>query len=261
MGHAEAGHRLAIERAAALADRDGAAVRSGPGWLAVRSGAASNDLNAVISTPGFVPDSGLLEDLEGWWDDVPASWLVAEPHEALTQALVEAGWDPERTGRWCGRALDTDHPVAGVASIEAVGGDEDLECWLDVATECGWIEGDDERLVRRDLLRSAYADPREAIWLARLDGQPVGMARGWCSASDLEVVDVAVREAARRRGVGTALVSTVLTWGASRGALDVVAAPSPDGWRLFESLGFDNVPVVPDVCFHWSGWSQASCRG
>jgi GNAT superfamily N-acetyltransferase len=64
---------------------------------------------------------------------------------------------------------------------------------------------------------------------------------------------VAVRDSARREAVGTALVSALLAWGAKHGALEVVAAPSPDGWRLFNTLGFENVPVTPDTCFYWTG--------
>lgn len=258
MGYAQAGSRCAVGRASALAGLAGVSTRSGAHWLAVRSGAASNELNAVVSTRGFVPDLALLEELRRWWSGAPASWLVEEPDDALTRVLINAGWRPEHTGRWCGRPLGPGPqvPDAGVAvdvALEVVTNDDDLEQWLDVAADCGWFEGLDDREVRRGLLRGSAGESRQAIWVARLEDQSVGMAQGWCSGPDVEVVDVAVRPLARRHGVGTALVSGVLVWGAAHGAREVVAAPSPDGWRLFEALGFENVAVLRDVCFYWSG--------
>ena len=258
MGYARAGHRCAMERVLALAGLPTVATRTGAHGLAVRSGAGSNDLNAVVGRRGFVPDRASLDELRSWWDGAPASWLVDEPDEALTRALVDAGWIPERTGRWCGRSLGhgpdvADARVPHAMAIEAVASANDLEQWLDVASDCGWVEDLEDRGVRRDLLRGAVGDPRQRTWLARLDDRPVGMARGWCSGRNVEVVDVAVRDTARRHGVGTALVSGVLVWGVEHGAREVVAAPSPDGWRLFDALGFENVPVIPDACFYWAG--------
>lgn len=258
MGYARAGHRCAMERVFALAGLPTVATRTGPHGLAVRSGASSNDLNAVVSKRGFVPDRAALEELRSWWNGAPASWLVDEPDEALTRALVNAGWIPDRTGRWCGRRLGhspslPDESVPRAVALEAIAGDDDLEQWLDVASDCGWIENLEDRVVRRDALRAAANDPRQATWLARLNDRPAGMARGWRSGPNVEVVDVAVRDSARRHGVGTALVSGVLVWGGKHGAREVVAAPSPDGWRLFDALGFENVPVIHDACFYWTG--------
>ncbi len=260
MDYARAGQRCAIERVLGLADLPVVSTRVDPNAIAVRSGAGSNDLNAVVSTPGFVPDIAMLEKLRGWWNGVPASWLVEEPDEALTQVLLNAGWLPDRTGRWCARPLgQSSHlPNASVSegvALEPVTADDDLELWLDVASGCGWIEDPVDRGVRGDLLRPAATDPRQGMWVARLDDRPAGMVRGWCSEREpvVEVVDVAVRASVRRRGVGRALVSRVMAWGTTRGASEVVAAPSPDGWRLFDALGFENVPAIPDTSFYWTG--------
>lgn len=46
--------------------------------------------------------------------------------------------------------------------------------------------------------------------------------------------------------------AVVERWAASRSALAVYAAPSPDGAELFRSLGFAFVRVQPDVCFYFS---------
>lgn len=250
MDIALAGQRCAVERSLALADHEAVEVRFGPGWLGVRSGAASNDLNVVVSDPGFRPWPDLLDGLRAWFNDVSASWLVREPDVALTRVLSDHGWRAERTGRWCGRVATGDVGHDSLAEIVVVTDASELTGWLEVASGCGWCEDIIDRRVRGALLRGFVEDPRHTAWVARLAGRPVGMATGWCAGEIVEVVDVAVREEARRQGIGRGLVADVLRWGEARGAVDVVAAPSPNGWRLFEALGFANVPVVPDVCFY-----------
>lgn len=253
MDIARTAHRCSVDRATALADLAPVSVRSGQGWLAIRSGAASNDLNVVLSEVGFLPQSRLVEELAGWFGGVPASWLTTEPAESLTRALTHAGWMPERTGRWCGRAVGPTRPALDAVEVNALASQGDLDDWLGIAASCGWYETLADHDVRRDLMRAMMGDRRHAALVARLDGQPVGMVAGWCDGVAVEVVGVAVRAEARRRGVGAALVSQVMTWGAGRGAREVVAAPSPDGWRLLGSLGFEDVAVVPDTCFYLPG--------
>ncbi len=244
---ARAGHRCARARAAALTGLGPVSTRCGPGWVAARTGALANDLNVVVGEPGFVPGSGLVDDLVAWFGDAPASWLASEPDDALTAVLVSAGAAPERTGRWCGR------PVTGAPGDPAgvrPAGPDDLGQWLDVAEACGWYDGRADRATRAGLARAWSGDPRRASFLAWQGDRAVGLASGWCDGEVVEVVDVAVLPQARRAGRGRDLVAAVVAWGAGRGADQVVAAPSPDGWRLMRSLGFDNVPVEPDVCLY-----------
>ena len=250
MDVARAGQSCATSRAAALGDLAPVSVRRGEGWVAVRTSAASNDLNVVLGEPGFVPDADLLGTLLRWLGEVPASWQVRAPDAALSRALTAAGWTPERTGRWCGRELAPVGAAPGEVVVSPVADAGDLEDWLDVAQACDWLEDTHDRGVRRALAEALEGEPRHRAWVARLGERPVGMATGWYAAPCVEVVDVAVLEDVRRRGVGGALVGAVLAWGAAWGAREVVAAPSPEGWRLFESLGFDNVPAEPDVCFY-----------
>ena len=227
---------------------------AGDGWLAIRSGAESNDLNGVLSEPGVVPGRAALVELARWFGDVPATWHAAHADDTLTSALVEAGWRPERTGRCAGRALPLVPSGTGAGvSIRLVEDESDRRTWLDIARACGWF-GDDsaERRLRENLARD-LAWPR---WLAEIDGAAVGMATGWRDGGVLELVDIAVIERARRRGVGTALLSAVCAWG--EGADHVVGAPSPDGWGLLRAHGFANVPTVSDTAFYRVGQATAS---
>lgn len=236
------GHRLARARLRSVANLHSAKTRAGNGWFAVRSGVFSNDLNGVVADPGFMPDVELLVSLQEWFGAVPASWLAATPSSRGSGLLLDAGWTAERTGRWAGRKAWRPEPSGDVRRVT---GRSDLEAWLAVAEECGWFEGSWQRRERRTLA-AGLAWPR---WVAWRDGRPVGMATGFHADGLLEIVDVAVISSARRQGVGTALVAGVV---AGSSASDrVIAAPSHDGWQLFRSLGFTNVPVIPDVCFYF----------
>lgn len=236
------GERSAIGRLLALADRPGTEVRSGEGWVALRTGLASNDLNGVVSLGAHV-DASLVAELDDWWGELPACWLVPDPDPALTGMLESAGWRPERTGHWAGRVLDADLP-SGDGAIPM----GDPADHLDVLQACGWFEPG-ERSGRRRLLTP------HPLWhhvVVRRGTRAVGAASGFVGAS-LEVVDLAVVADERRSGVGTALLGALAAWGRERGAEHVVAAPSPDGARLLAAHGFVTAPVTPGVCSYRPG--------
>lgn len=158
---------------------------------------------------------------------------AAAPDPALTVVLQDAGLTPERTGWWCGQ--ESGASAHAPPDVERVWS---LEEWTTVAAACGWGE------------RPPYHLMNRPHWVAHRDGRAVGMASGW-HGEQCELVDVAVLPDARRRGVGTALVGTVLRWAADRGAAHIVAAaPSTEGWALLSSLGFASAPVTPDVAFY-----------
>lgn len=236
------GERSAIGRLLALADRPGTEVRGGEGWVAVRTGLASNDLNGVVSLGADV-DAALVADLADWWGEAPACWLVPDPDPALTALLQAAGWHPERTGRWAGRPLGDDLP-SGRGAIPM----GDPADHLDVRQACGWFDAD-ERHDRRALLAP------HPLWhhvVVRRGPRVVGAASGFVGAA-LEVVDLAVLPDERRTGVGSALLGALVAWGRERGAEHVVAAPSHDGARLLAAHGFVLAPVTPDVCAYSPG--------
>jgi len=223
-------------------------------WVAVRTGLDSNDLNGVVATGRRVPTPSELVELHRWWGSAPACWLASEADPALTEALLQAGWEAERSGRWAGRALDPGaRPEAArrrdpSLAVRRVASGADLDAWADVAVECGWCEP-----AERDGLRRLAGLDALTRWVAVVADpggadRTVGMATGWREADLVELVDVPVVPGHRRRGVGAGLIDAVCSWGDP--ATSVVAAPSPDGWALMRSLGFVDVPVEPDVCFY-----------
>jgi GNAT superfamily N-acetyltransferase len=141
-------------------------------------------------------------------------------------------------------------PAAGVDVVRVVL-DHHLEKWLDVAAECGWIEDDSDRQARHRLYLALGLDDRALThWLALERGQPVGFASSFLDANVIDLCNLGVAESHRRRGIGRALVTARLADAARRGATTVVSAPSPEGWRLQQTLGFRRVPVVADTWFY-----------
>ena len=254
--YAWAGHHAARRRVELYAACDGAMVRQGAGWFAVATGVASNDMNGVVSEAGVAMADVVVDELIGWFADLalPASWLTAAADPRLTAVLVERGSIPERTGWWAGRRLDRPRAVPEPARdivIDRAGSHDDLDDWLDVAASCGWIADPDDRSARRALYCAVGLDhPHLAHWIARRGGTPVGMASSFLCDAAVDMCNLAVVEPYRRNGIGSGLVTHRVRAARSHRARLAVSALSPDGWQLYETLGFVSVPVVPDTWFY-----------
>src|SRR5690606_1400281 len=77
--------------------------------------------------------------------------------------------------------------------------------------------------------------------VAREGGEVLGYVLFWHVADEIHLLNVAVAPAARRRGVGRALVEEVLAYGRGAAAAKVlleVRASNVAALRLYESLGF-----------------------
>lgn len=237
-------HRAERSRLTELAAVDGVRTRTGDGWLAVRTGLDSNDLNGVVGEPGHVPDAALLTELGAWFGAVPASWHLAATDPVFARTAAGAGWRPETGARCAGRRLPFSVPVPPGLVVRRVDAAADAAGWLDVAEACEWFDTGERQ--QRDPVLRALPRPR---WIACRDGLPVGMASGWRDRELAEVVDVAVLPAVRRAGVGTALLGAVAGWAST--ADHLVAAPSPDGWALMRALGFENRAALSGVVAYW----------
>ena len=205
---------------------------------AVRTGVASNTENGVVSSGAL--DAETVRDVIAWFDErrLPASWLVAEGEAgAATAATLEAAaCRPEQSGWEMRAALDKLDLEQDAADVYPVGSEDQLEAWLDVAGACGWFESDDERRAWRELQRG-LAEPTR-LYLALRDGQPAGMASAFFDEEVVLLTAVAVLERERRRGVGRALAIARLREARTRGCTLAVLDPSPEGAKLYESLGF-----------------------
>jgi GNAT superfamily N-acetyltransferase len=127
----------------------------------------------------------------------------------------------------------------------------DLDAWLDVAGECGWLDDDRDRQARRRLYDAiGFDDDRLGHWIAVHGDRPVGMASAFLDGQVVDLCNLAVLEGDRRRGVGTALIERRLGDAAARGAVRAVSGVTPEGWQVYQRRGFRSVPVGKDVCFY-----------
>lgn len=285
---AESAHRAAIARLMHYGSAPGCEVRHGDGWVAVRTGAHSNDMNGVVSQVGAVISPDTAAEVIRWFDRTPASWLVARPERRLTEVLIAAGARPERHGRWSGGPLPDTISVTSDAlpmtsgaspdltarqvtvqqvtvpqvtwqqvtvpqvTVQQVTEGDQLDTWLDLATACEWIDGPGDRQARRAMYGAVGLGGSGPLrhWLALVDDEPVGFATSYLVGETADLCNLGVLGRWRRRGVGRALVMARLADAVRSGATTVVSAPSPDGWQLQRTLGFRNVPVIADTCFY-----------
>lgn len=77
-----------------------------------------------------------------------------------------------------------------------------------------------------------------ALFVGRVDGNPVGAAMGYRTNEAVGVFGVTVVASARRRGYGTALTRAAML---TETGLPAILAPSDEGADLYRRLGFDRV--------------------
>jgi ribosomal protein S18 acetylase RimI-like enzyme len=82
--------------------------------------------------------------------------------------------------------------------------------------------------------------------LALDQDQPVGFASSYLDVNVIDLCNLGVAESYRRRGIGRDLIAARLADAASCGATTVASAPSREGWRIQQALGFRRVPVIAD---------------
>lgn len=105
----------------------------------------------------------------------------------------------------------------------------------------------------RDL--NALITPRHGVTLiAHVGGQPVAIGRSLRWKAGVEICDLAVLPAYRRRGIGTVLMRELLRWCADQGAAFVELTCTPDNraaLALYARFGFAPVRTLDiDFCRH-----------
>jgi GNAT superfamily N-acetyltransferase len=230
------------------------------GALAVATGVPSNVENGIVGSrlrPGEADEA--IRTLIGWLvaRRLPASWICAEAPEPrdLPARLVRAGCRPENSGIDMGaelQALPEPPPPPRGIELVRVGDERLLSSWLDVAESCGWIDEPGDRERRRAQVDSLGLDSNEPLrrLVALRGGRPVGMATGFLADRVLLLHDVAVVAHEQRRGIGRALTLELARWARVAGCEVAVLAPSPDGPKLAQSLGFQTAPTPPDRWFY-----------
>ena len=225
--------------------------RAHPGWLPVEQEAVgtwlmrasagfSNRGNSVLALgdPGVPLDEALLR-ITTWYD---ARGLPARAHvlpDSLAAAAFEAaGWE---------RYEPTVLMLASLARALRHTPSSEVGVQEDPVLDAGWLDAD-ERAARhgeaaRQVLEGS-AEAGEVVFATVRDGEGAVSARGRGVFHDdwLGVSSLWTAPDRRGQGLGTAVLRSLLTWGAERGAttayLQVVEA-DPAAIRLYESRGFE----------------------
>ncbi|GIE28424.1 hypothetical protein Ait01nite_014690 [Actinoplanes italicus] len=226
------------------------------GGFAVSTGLDSNTENGAVVTPSVLRSPHELDVLLDWLREkaVPASVLVTGPPDPeATARLIDRGLVPERTGNNMGRVLTgAENLPASQWQISEVLDVPALRENQRVYADDGWWDepgGLDDQVEVAARLGFGPGRPIRH-WTARHQGVAVGAATSFQFGDAVLLVHCCVAAPWRRRGIGAALTRVRLAAAAGRGAVQAVLFPSPDGYQLHHSLGFELAPVRPDRCFY-----------
>jgi GNAT superfamily N-acetyltransferase len=198
----------------------------------------------LVLEPGAAPDLAAAVDWVGG-EGVPHKVFVLPELEANVGPLVLArGFLPDEEP-YPGMVLhplpDTPRPAPGV-TVVAVDGPA-LDEHLDVQVASGLSASSAETLFSS----SFAADPDVRLFTVRLHGRPVGGSLALRSDAASGVYAVGTLEAARRRGVGTALTWAAVDAGREWGHDVIVLQSSPMAVSLYAGMGFRT--LVPYASF------------
>ena len=234
--------------------------------FAVSSGLASNSENGAVVAPEILDRPEDLDRLLAWLRqlELPAILVVTRPIDLeAVGRLTRRGLVPENSGNEMGRTLgpadligasDVIGTVAppGGADVGEVADEGGLRDSYRVYQGDGWWEDPGELEREVEVAVQLGFGPGQPIrhWVARLDGEPVGAATSFRFGDTLYLAHCCVAAPLRRRGLATLLTRARLAAAAAQGATHAVLSPSPDGYLLHRSLGFDLAPTPPNRSFY-----------
>jgi len=213
----------------------------------VVTGVPSDDDNGVVWTRLTAEDADIQVPLlvEQFRDqELPALWHVdpaSEPADlaprlealgcplATAQVVMAAGLD----------SLAREMSRFPGLTVDRVVSPDDLADWIDVRGQIA-PEGDAVRALRGDLYLSLGLSGRQPLhhYLARVDGEPAGVAQLFLGRRSAGLYSVGVSPAFRGRGIGTALVLTPLLVARTLGYDVGLVRPPADAEAMYTHLGF-----------------------
>ena len=221
--------------------------RAHPGWLPVEqealgtwlmrsSGGFSNRGNSVLALgdPGLPMDEALPRIVE-WYDarGLPARAHVL-PDSPAAGAFEAAGWK---------RYEPTVLMLASLARALRHTPPTDVSVREDLVIDEGWL-ATDERAARHGEAARQVLEEGEVVFATVRDAEGAVAARGRGVFHDdwLGVSSLWTAPDQRGQGLGTAVLRSLLTWGAERGATTAylqVVESNPAAIRLYEARGFE----------------------
>lgn len=206
----------------------GAALRRAPGVAAAvfPSGPERDIYNNALLDRDLVPAerTAAIDAMEAAYRSAAIERYAAWVHESdhgLQAALTDRGYVLDETTRAMGAALDT--LPAEVPAIDLGPPDWD-DCLRILDVPAGLLSGADRRAFH--------------ILVARLDGQSAATAMAFDHDGDCGIFNVTTLEAARQRGLGTALTAHQLHAAAERRCSTASLQSSPMAESVYAAVGF-----------------------
>jgi GNAT superfamily N-acetyltransferase len=128
--------------------------------------------------------------------------------------------------------------LVGTHDIRPVANEDELDAWLGVGEDSGFIDGPQARAAYRRILGALALAPAHPLrlHLAWSGGLAIGAISARRHADVVAIDHLDVREGSRRSGVGRALISAALA--AEAGWAHVVLGPTLSSVAFYERLGF-----------------------
>jgi len=214
----------------------------------VITGVLSNDYNGVawfrLAKSNVNP---IIAEILGRFSsrEVPFVWHMESDSQPadLARRLEVYGCRRLRPGVCMGADLSTLNEkmrnVPGLV-IKRVVDAVNLAAWMDV-----WMHFDDgEREPRERLYASLGLDGDQPLrhYLARLDGQPVGVSQLFLSQDAAGLYCVGTLPEVQRQGIGTALTLMPLRDARTLGYRLSVLGPTRESQRMYQRIGFELFP-------------------
>jgi hypothetical protein len=215
----------------------------GDGFIVSPFGPSRGAVQQIRLTPDEVPaaiEATRAIARESGWSEL--AWWVTELSEPVgLEALL--GFDSRETFE----AMAISEPPSGEQTVE-VTRVETLEDFvtaqeIDLAS-IGWSE---ERILEaRDGQTAAWERLRDTflLWLAHLDGVPVGFGRAAAADGALMLIGGGTLAAARGRGVYRSLVHARWGHAVAAGTPALVVQANAESGRILDALGFERVGEI-----------------
>ena len=198
------------------------------------------------AVPQAVEDVRMLLRARGL-DEV--TWWVGERSTpaGLAARLKELGLEDDEPGKMTTLAISKRPAGEPNVEVRRVVGFDDYLTALEIDWEAFGID-DAERRVRRAATRSAWPliveDGRSSVYLASLDGKPVGFARAVFTPFAALLLGGATLPEARGRGVYSSLVHARWREAVERGVPRIVVSAGPMSAPILMKLGFERLGGV-----------------
>lgn len=212
---------------------------------AVCTGVPYEGFNAAINR-GSMPPGQIDEVMDLFRGaNAPMLWHVWPADHGIESALLERGlvFYEEEPAMVADLAVETSDPSPINMLIRGTRDREDLDVWVRILSGSS-----NDTFIRRVAEIRGAADSatgsRFEHLLGLVDGDVVATAGVFHGTRAAEVQHIATEQSHRNRGIGTAMTVAALDLVRRQGGRYAVLTASPEGFGIYERLGFETVATV-----------------